>query len=122
MEPDDITDLLPWSGRPVWRSVDCGPGWYRIILKLDAHLKNIDPGYRVVQVKEKFGGLRYYTEGLPVDEATRQAFSQAISQAEAESMSTCEVCGEAGTLGGTGWIRTLCEKCRNETMRKRNAV
>jgi hypothetical protein len=50
--------IPPRWGR--WMSV--GPGWYPIIVALDAHLATIDPDYVVHQVKEKFGGLRYYYE------------------------------------------------------------
>jgi hypothetical protein len=47
------------------RWISCGPGWYPILARLDTRLANIDPGYVVHQVKEKFGGLRYYTEPSP---------------------------------------------------------
>jgi hypothetical protein len=42
------------------RTVDCGPGWTELLLALDAALAEICPTYVVHQVKEKFGGLRYY--------------------------------------------------------------
>lgn len=44
------------------RWISCGPGWYPILARLDHRLAVIDPGYVVQQVKEKFGGLRCYTE------------------------------------------------------------
>jgi hypothetical protein len=47
------------------RWISCGPGWYPILARLDTGLAAIDPGYVVQQVKEKFGGLRYYTEPSP---------------------------------------------------------
>lgn len=42
-----------------WLSIDAG--WYPIIARLDAQLATLDPDYELHQVKEKFGGLRYYT-------------------------------------------------------------
>lgn len=57
-----------------------------------------------VQVKEKFGGLRFYYEG-------GDEYINGLS-AMAESMSyvTCETCGKPGKSTSDGWIRTLCEE------------
>jgi hypothetical protein len=55
-----------------------------------------------VQVKEKFGTLRFYVNGG--DDTTRGM----IQMAEAMTAVTCEECGAPGTTGGRGWIRTLC--------------
>lgn len=46
------------------RWISCGPGWYPIICRLDQEIAALSPGYHVQQVKEKFGGLRFYY-GLP---------------------------------------------------------
>lgn len=35
---------------------ECLAGWYQLILDLDAKISSIEPGYKVDQVKEKFGG------------------------------------------------------------------
>lgn len=39
--------------------------WYPVISKLHADLKALVPCYGIAQIKEKFGGLRYYVE-LPI--------------------------------------------------------
>ena len=60
-----------------------------------------------VQVKEKFGGLRFYTN------FETEYISALIDMAESMSYRTCEECGttkDAEPRGG-GWIQTLCEKC-----------
>jgi hypothetical protein len=59
----------------------------------------------VFQVKEKFGGLRFY-----VDSATDKVFNL-IDDAEELSFVTCEDCGEPGHPRGGGWIKTLCDTC-----------
>ena len=56
------------------------------------------------QIKEKFGTLRFYTSGG--DDYT----DGVIRMAEAMSGSTCETCGNPGTTGGKGWIKTACEE------------
>ena len=48
--------------------------WIPYIEKLDAELEALIPGYEVHQVKDKFGGLRYYFEvpaGTPDDVAAQ---------------------------------------------------
>jgi hypothetical protein len=91
-----------------WRSIDIGPGWYPLVFELDANLAKLFPDYQVHQVKEKFGGLRYYTEAVPKDIYTD--WRKLIDEAEAKSFTVCEVCGAEGSTGGKWWIRTLCEQ------------
>lgn len=57
------------------------------------------------QVKEKFGGLRFYCDN------TDEYIQGAITLAESMSYRTCEVCGVAGTKRSGGWVRTLCDAC-----------
>lgn len=85
-----------------------GEGWWPILVSLDADLRGIYPEYRVAQVKEKFGGLRFYPEIDPPH--GRDDFWARIRQAEDEADRTCEVCGEPGTARSGGWIKTLCDE------------
>lgn len=97
------------------RWIDCGRGWYPLIVETDQKLAAIDPTYEVHQVKEKFGGLRYYF-GTHTD-CDYDAASAIESEAEARSFTICEVCGASGddvTTGGTGWITTRCAGCRDK--------
>jgi len=57
------------------------------------------------QVKEKFGGLRFYVDGC--DDYVRGV----IAMAESMSYRTCESCGNPGARRGGGWIRTQCDLC-----------
>jgi len=56
-----------------------------------------------VQVKEKFGGLRFYVQA-----ATDKHYSY-ISFAESMSYRTCEQCGSPGKTYTDGWHTTLCD-------------
>lgn len=77
------------------------PGWKAII---DPLLAQADAeGATVLQIKEKFGGLRFYVDGS-------DKLEEMISQAEADSFKTCELCGKPGVLRSTGsWLKTLCD-------------
>lgn len=99
--------------RPAY-GFECGDGWYDIIDRLSAVaveefalLKKEDPELdpMVLQVKEKFGGLRFYTS------QTTPRLNEAIIAAEGESTKRCEACGEATrTSDDNGWWVTLCRK------------
>jgi predicted HicB family RNase H-like nuclease len=60
---------------------------------------------RAAQVKEKFGGLRFY-----MTSGTDEIYNL-ISEAEAKSRETCEECGKPGEERSMPWIRTLCDSC-----------
>ena len=66
----------------------------------------------VDQVKEKFGGLRFYYHGGDdvVDGMVRMAESWAAQ--------TCEKCGNPGTTRHGGWVRTLCDEHEAEYQNK----
>lgn len=79
-----------------------GPGWGKLI---DRILDVLTPDTLIMQVKEKFGGLRFYIGG-----ATNEIFD-VIDQAEEDSYTTCEECGKPGKLREElSWILTLCDK------------
>lgn len=81
---------------------DVGPGWRPIVKHLVELCKIYD--VPIVQVKEKFGGLRFYTDKSHV------LVDAAIMQAENTCETLCEVCGEPGKLRNLRWIKTLCDK------------
>ena len=96
---------------------DCGDGWYTIIDVLCMHLQARRDGYLAwpegareiyqpvaAQVKEKYGGLRFYYDG-------GDDFSDGVvAMAEAMSYRTCEKCGNPGVLREGGWLKTLCDE------------
>jgi hypothetical protein len=74
--------------------------------EIPAWLQNVEPVDRTVceQVKEKFGGLRFYF--MSGDEFVQGA----VALAERMSYTICEECGEPGKLRSGGWMRTLCDR------------
>jgi hypothetical protein len=112
-----------------------GDGWYDILDALCASIqqhiswKRKRPEYAdltdeefeeahqtvAVQVKEKFGGLRFYVSG------TDDYIRGAIDVAESMSLRTCEDCGAPGRPRSGGWIRTLCDSCTAPNKRDKDA-
>ena len=83
-----------------------GDGWVPLLDKLleELCLLGLDPSKDIAQIKEKFGGLRFYLDVQP------NGAEDLIRKAEIESYSICEVCGAPGCLMDGGWLKTLCEK------------
>lgn len=105
---------LPMNQTCMCWGIECGDGWYDILDTLCAWIQNrVDWRNReeetisqveAVQVKEKFGGLRFYIQGGD------EEIYAAISMAEALSYRVCEICGSCGRQTKSVWIETLCEK------------
>lgn len=102
--------------------LEIGDGWHEIIEGLCAKLSLVEASSGIsavaVQVKEKFGGLRFYyhpeTDGGDPDGLWYEIIRDIVSAAEARSYHTCEKCGDYGRPNKEGWIVTLCEKCRED--------
>ncbi len=65
------------------------------------------------QVKEKFGGLRFYVDA---DKADIPAVYNYIRFAEEMSMCMCEQCGAPGEARSDGWTKVLCDRHHRERM------
>lgn len=100
----------------------CGDGWFNIINMMcqliQSHVdwrQDTCPQVVAVQVKEKFGTLRFYYEG-------GDEYIQGItSMAEAMSGVTCEACGVPGTARHGGWIHVYCDPCEEKRIAQRKA-
>ena len=115
-------DQLYWG-------IECNAGWYNIIDTLCAtiqdhidHNRNLIqrateeqdiptlagireiPQVEVLQIKEKFGTLRFYYSGGDV------YVEAAVTLAERLSARTCEDCGAVGERRSGGWIKVLCDE------------
>ena len=93
-----------------------GTGWHPIIDSLHDNLGTLLGDYDVLQIKEQYGGLRYYLLlDFRVESKSRVQALHAIGDAERQSLLTCEACGEDGdTQYHGGWYKTLCQKHHEE--------
>lgn len=125
---------------------DANGGWSSLISTMVDTIENIlvNANYRledknklkiyVDDVKEKFGGLRFYyhtycEEKLSPEEGPdynrisdweiyENMITGVVWFAERLSYITCMYCGESGQLREDGWRRTTCDKCEEERRRK----
>ena len=97
---------------PFKPNFDIGPGWVDLVDNGLEELRQIDPSFKLFQVKQKFGELRIYTNNYHL-------LGDKIAEIEAQSFNICEYCGSqkdvttpTATLSSY-WIMTLCNNCRN---------
>ena len=103
---------MGWYGRPAkLESVldHVGVGWHPLVRTLIVDLFAAGWDGQLTQIKEKFGGLRFYigSGSEEVHALTRKA--------EDDSFRICEQCGDAGECRyDLGWYKTLCDKHYHE--------
>jgi len=115
-----LKERYPSMFTNLWGGVSVGEGWWPIIESLcyqihshvtwkneqrDQHNRGEGcPEVSVEQVKEKFGGLRFYYSG------GNDVIDGMVRMAESWAAHSCETCGKPGERRGGGWIRTLCDE------------
>jgi ribosomal protein L37AE/L43A len=87
---------------------ECEKGWYPLICELLRKLNELPEEIYLLQVKEKYAGLRVYISSqteIPED---------IIRKYEILASHVCEHCGEFYTAkerNKNHWYKTLCDKC-----------
>lgn len=109
-ESEEILKLMEKHAAILQCGIECSNGWLTILDQLFSTMRTHAKyakleNFKIVQVKEKFGTLRVYTDGAD------QYINGAITLAEHMSEVTCECCGQNGTIRNNRWIRTLCDRC-----------
>ena len=107
-----MQSAMPWG-------FECDDGWYNLIDHLCEALQwdtDMNKGPQVItsQVKEKYAGLRFYTQGHSNYQDGMISFAEKMSQY------ICEECGHPGKVKSTGghpagWMKTLCDSCAEGT-------
>ena len=100
---------------PYQYAFSVGDGWYKLIYELvhDIRINDLKKGdwiTKATQVKEKFGGLRFYVTG------TSDKNWALIRNAEQKSYGVCEESGSEVEVGiwNNGWVRTMCRELAYE--------
>lgn len=66
--------------------------------------------YRITQIKEKYGSLRWYDNGYPKG----SKILDIINKYEKLSETICLICGELATKETSGFIFFVCDDCYKE--------
>lgn len=93
------------------RGLCVGDGWHDIIETLCAKIMAMPEAdhcdFQAEQVKEKFGGLRFYHSGGTYE------IGELVDEAEELSYKTCESCGSTEDVKVVGsWLKAECAECR----------
>lgn len=96
-------EAMPWGWRKTFGLQMCE----EIKQELKKH-KGALKNYRITQIKEKFGGLRWYDAGSP-----EKIWKEIIPKYEELSYKTCINCGKPATCISKGWISPYCDNCKD---------
>lgn len=112
MDLNNLITKYPELFKYLQFGIECGNGWYKLLDKLCDEItkacKRDKIEINVIQVKEKYGSLRFYVDSSP------EEIDKLIDKAEFESEKTCEICGEPGEIDyELAWLRCRCEKCED---------
>lgn len=123
---DYIKNTYPDNYRLDEYGMCVGNGWIALINRMTDRLIEIinvynednNTEYKLIirQIKEKFGGLRYYysVDGLEWGTEFSNRIRELVSYYESAAYFICEVCGAYGDrYSDNGWLRTVCEGHRN---------
>lgn len=96
--------------------VDVGIGWLGLVRAFVEEALPHDPSLEVLEIKEKFGSMRIWSDTPVV------AARLAKGKAEIKSAGVCEVCGEPGYVrrpppGRYAWWRCRCDEHASEDQR-----
>lgn len=104
---------------PLW--ISCNEGWHDLIDDLSRKISEAADRFphrsvTVVQIKEKFGGLRYYLNYEDMNDDSIHVIEKIVRDTESKSYKICEDCsGEADICSPKHyWMKTLCMNCRSK--------
>jgi len=98
---------------------ECSSGWFPLINKLSERLEEVNNSLRdgyihASQVKNKFGGLRFYIDTEGVSSANYDMIQSFIAEAESLSYVTCELCSDTIDKKNVTRYKSICQKCFNK--------
>lgn len=82
-------------------------GWAPLIEELFSFIETHKITAKIIQVKEKWGGLRIYTDVIDT------GFDSKIIELETRSFKVCETCGKDGKLRSDGRYKVFCDEHAN---------
>jgi|SRR5579863_9363369 len=97
----------------------CDDGWFGLLWHLCERLEPLVAEFErntgeKFEVKQKFGGLRFYTGHTPWHRGPTpapEAIHRCIEDADAEAIRTCEICGQPGRQRDMqGWMFIVCDE------------
>lgn len=103
--------------QPISYGFECGDGWFDIIDRLSDQLEKTDVRLSspAVQIKQKFGQLRFYLQNASTADMNR------TWEAQLECDRTCEVCGAQPALNTAvrGYWQVNCDECLTKRRNRR---
>jgi|LSQX01.2.fsa_nt_gb hypothetical protein len=106
---DDSGNYMSWAENIPY-------GWHKafgeqMIDELNTLLEKYNhvDNYKILQIKEKYGSIRWYDNGYPSE--MDKEYWEWLNKYERLSLDTCITCGSPATHMTKGWILPKCDRC-----------
>ncbi|TMV02585.1 hypothetical protein FGK63_20370 [Ruegeria sediminis] len=117
-------NLIDWTDieASVKRHMESRPGWIPLVIEVLETIKEHadftgDQPPNIVEIKQKLGGLRIYTDPSP------DHVLSVLERAEIKAESTCEICGNAARVQDFyGYLACRCSWCAHDLIDERRGV
>lgn len=107
---DDVEDFCELDFMPKGWRIAFGEEMCEKINKLLLKSNFVDQ-YRISQIKEKYGELRWYDNGVP--KSISEEYYKIIDFYSEKSKHTCFVCGEPAEIDyNKSYLIPVCDKCK----------
>lgn len=111
----NLAGKFPWlAGQRFTWGWECGRGWEGILTKFLETVEQECPGskgFKILQVKEKLGTIRFYYQLTDVEQDAANRIHEAETLLDARSLHTCETCGKRGRLRNAGgYLFVACDE------------
>lgn len=83
-------------------------GWHSLAKAMIDECMAADPTYRIIELKEKWGQMRVYSECATGCFSAIEAIEERY---ESKTGKVCVKCGAPATHYTTGWILPICNNC-----------
>jgi len=112
----DINEIMTERFAEGWMPVlMVNKGWETLLEDLHRELVEVVPDYKIHQVKEKLGGLRFYFDPNIKNDGAIERAHNIVDRYESKSYEVCEITGKEGKLvAKDGWMKVLCPELAEE--------
>jgi hypothetical protein len=104
---DEMLEILERIDTGYWPTIDVKKGWYALLVKLNAELRNVCTNYKIVSLKRENNEMQMLIRVPKAEEDKLKELVGFIAYAKVRSRSICEQCGGVKSSD----VTPICDDC-----------